>query len=48
VPAIVERARLDHPYEVPCVLALSIQAGNPDYVRWVLEATQDPGDDHRA
>jgi periplasmic divalent cation tolerance protein len=48
VPAIVERAGLEHPYEVPCVLALSIQAGNPDYVRWVLEATHDPGDDHRA
>jgi periplasmic divalent cation tolerance protein len=41
VPAIVERTRRDHTYQVPCVLALSIQTGNPDYVRWVLEETQD-------
>jgi periplasmic divalent cation tolerance protein len=46
--ALHTRTGLEHPYEVPCVLALSIQAGNPDYVRWVLEATHDPGDDHRA
>ena len=48
VPAIVDRTRRDHPYEVPCALALPIQTGNPAYVKWVLDATQDSGDDHQA
>jgi periplasmic divalent cation tolerance protein len=43
VPAIVERTRREHPYEVPCVLALPVQAGNPDYLEWVIEETTGPG-----
>jgi periplasmic divalent cation tolerance protein len=38
-PTIIERARAEHPYEVPCVLALPIQDGNPDYLAWVIEST---------
>ncbi len=29
-----------HPYEVPEVLALPVQAGNPDYLRWLTDSTQ--------
>ncbi len=36
---MIERARADHPYEVPCVLALPIEQANPDYLAWVLEST---------
>ena len=39
VPAVLERARAEHPYDVPCVLALPVAQGNPDYVAWVLEST---------
>lgn len=39
VPAIVARARREHSYEVPCVLALPVEIGNPDYIRWVIEET---------
>jgi periplasmic divalent cation tolerance protein len=39
VPAITARADVEHPYEVPCVIALPIQAGNPAYLAWVLEST---------
>ena len=39
VPAIVDRTRREHPYEVPCVLALPVQAGNPDYLEWVIDET---------
>jgi periplasmic divalent cation tolerance protein len=39
VPAIIDRARRDHPYEVPCVLALPVVTGNPDYLAWVVQET---------
>jgi periplasmic divalent cation tolerance protein len=43
VPAIVERANRDHPYDVPCVIALPVVAGNPAYVQWVIDQTDDAG-----
>jgi periplasmic divalent cation tolerance protein len=39
VDTIVERARADHPYDVPCVIALPVVAGNPDYIAWVVTET---------
>ncbi len=42
VPAIIERANADHPYEVPCVVALPIVTVNPAYERWVLDETSVP------
>jgi periplasmic divalent cation tolerance protein len=45
VPAIVERANRDHPYEVPCVIAFPVVAGNPAYTDWVLAETQDAPED---
>jgi periplasmic divalent cation tolerance protein len=41
VPRIVERADAEHPYDVPCVIALPIVDGNPGYARWVLAETLD-------
>jgi len=40
VPAIVERTRELHPYDVPCVIALPIGDGNPDYLRWIAAETR--------
>jgi periplasmic divalent cation tolerance protein len=40
VPAIVDRANRDHPYKVPCVIALPIAGGNPDYFDWVRTETR--------
>jgi periplasmic divalent cation tolerance protein len=40
VPEIVARADAEHAYDVPCVLALPVLAGNPAYLRWVLEETR--------
>lgn len=31
-----------HPYEVPCILSLPVQAASPAYHRWVLEETKAP------
>ena len=39
VPAITEVANRDHPYDVPCVIALPVVDGNPSYISWVLEET---------
>jgi periplasmic divalent cation tolerance protein len=39
VPRIAERTNQEHSYDVPCVMALPVQGGNPDYIRWVLDQT---------
>ncbi|MEU4419998.1 divalent-cation tolerance protein CutA [Actinoplanes sp. NPDC024001] len=39
VDRIIERANTEHPYDVPCVLALPVLAANPAYVTWVREET---------
>lgn len=39
LPELVERAVEMHPYEVPEVLALPVEAGHADYVRWVVDST---------
>lgn len=40
VPALAERTRELHPYAIPCVIAMSLIDGNPDYLRWILEETR--------
>ena len=42
VQAVIDRTRQAHPYDVPCILAIPVAAGNPDYVRWVLDETIEP------
>jgi periplasmic divalent cation tolerance protein len=44
VPAIVEKANRDHPYDVPCVIAMPVVAGNHSYLDWVLAETQQSQD----
>jgi periplasmic divalent cation tolerance protein len=41
VDRIVQRANAEHPYDVPCVLALPVVAGNPAYLDWVRRETVD-------
>jgi periplasmic divalent cation tolerance protein len=41
VPAIVARTAELHPYDVPCVLALPVVGGNPDYLAWVRAGTRE-------
>ena len=42
VPAIVARTAELHPYDVPCVIALPLVDGSPDYLRWVVAETTEP------
>jgi periplasmic divalent cation tolerance protein len=44
VPAIVARTRELHPYDVPCVIALPLVGGSPDYLRWLAAETEAPKD----
>lgn len=39
VDALAERVKALHSYTVPCVVALPITAGNPDYRAWLLAET---------
>ena len=45
VPAILDRVNHEHPYQLPCVLALPVQMGNPNYIAWVIAETIEPGGD---
>ena len=42
VQALIDRTRKAHPYEVPCILAIPVEAANPDYVQWVIDETIEP------
>ncbi|MEL6677041.1 MAG: divalent-cation tolerance protein CutA [Bacteroidota bacterium] len=38
VAALTDRVKELHSYEVPCVIALPIQEGNPDYLQWISDS----------
>ncbi len=42
VEALVAEVKRLHTYEVPCVVALPILAGNPDYLAWLTAETRPP------
>ncbi|MBL8834758.1 MAG: divalent-cation tolerance protein CutA [Alphaproteobacteria bacterium] len=42
--AAIARVKELHSYEVPGVVALPIDDGNPDYLRWLAAETQPPAD----
>lgn len=39
VDAVIEAVRARHSYVCPCVVALPIAAGNPDYLDWLAAET---------
>jgi periplasmic divalent cation tolerance protein len=41
VSAIVQRTNQEHSYDVPCVIALPVVAGNPAYIDWVIAETSE-------
>ncbi|SDZ00207.1 divalent cation tolerance protein [Geodermatophilus africanus] len=42
VPEVVARTSELHPYDVPCVIAVPLVGGHPDYLRWVVRETREP------
>ena len=40
VDTIIKRVKELHSYEVPCVLSIPIDGGNPDFLQWLGESTE--------
>lgn len=40
VDAAIARVKALHSYQVPCVVALPILAGNAAYLQWLVEQTE--------
>jgi periplasmic divalent cation tolerance protein len=40
VPAIVQHAKEQHPYQVPGISARLIVDGNPEYLQWIVAETR--------
>lgn len=43
LPALIQRVKVLHSYECPCIVALPIEAGNPDYLDWIARETASAG-----
>jgi periplasmic divalent cation tolerance protein len=41
VPKVIEEVKRLHSYEVPCVVSLPIERGNPHFIQWILDETAD-------
>lgn len=39
-PALADRVRALHPYELPELIAVKLDAGLPDYLRWVADGAR--------
>lgn len=39
MPAVIARIKERHPYSCPCVVALPIIDGNPEFLRWIRAET---------
>ncbi|MBD2165579.1 divalent-cation tolerance protein CutA [Calothrix membranacea FACHB-236] len=37
---LTKKVKLEHSYEVPCVVAMPIKGGNQDYMNWLLAETK--------
>lgn len=42
VEPLIEKVKSIHSYEVPCVVALPIVKGNPDYLEWIRQEVENP------
>jgi len=38
--ALTARIKELHPYDCPCVVALPIESGNPDFLDWIQKTTE--------
>lgn len=40
VDDVVKRIKESHSYDVPCIVSLSIEKGNKDFLNWIDESTK--------
>lgn len=45
---LTEAVKSRHSYQCPCVVALPIQGGNPDFLAWIQAETRPAGGSHPA
>lgn len=43
-PALERRLLALHPYELPEIIAVTVQAGLPDYVNWIIDSVNPRGE----
>jgi len=41
LPALIEEVKRLHSYDVPCVVAMPIVGGNPDFLAWLADETSE-------
>ena len=39
MPKLIDRVKSLHSYQVPCIVALPILSGNPDFLKWIEQET---------
>lgn len=39
VPQLIDTVKENHSYECPCIVILGIEAGNPDFLKWIANET---------
>ena len=44
VDALTGHVRGIHSYDCPCIVALPIKGGNPDFLQWIADETAEAGD----
>jgi periplasmic divalent cation tolerance protein len=44
VEQVITRVKQLHSYEIPCVISWIIDQGNPDYLDWIRESTEQEKD----
>jgi periplasmic divalent cation tolerance protein len=37
LPDLIEAVRSRHSYDCPCIVALPIEGGNPDFLKWIVD-----------
>jgi periplasmic divalent cation tolerance protein len=40
VDDLIKKVKYLHPYEVSCIVSMSIEKGNPEYLEWIRESTE--------
>src|SRR3989304_4270718 len=40
VAEVIKRVKQLHSYEIPCIVSLPIEKGNPDYLKWIEDSTE--------
>lgn len=39
VPKVIDKVKVIHSYEFPCITSVSISQGNPDFLNWIGDTT---------